>query len=209
MNLKILLFLILSYHSFAGSESTPFSFVISPEVLGSHRFLVMVHDANPANIGGKCLEVQDNGTFKVVWKVDWYAQRGYICLHPDGRSLLRIHDIEGGKPLTKESYENTVAFSFYIEGKLSKIILINEIIKDYTSLQDMLREKRIIKNAVAKEEFSMAEMGFLTYNQEFKENLNNESIFRVATVEGSVFYFTSLGRIVNTLDTAGDFDLKK
>jgi hypothetical protein len=186
----------------AGSGQTPFSYVLTPDGVGSHRLLVMISGVDSGEGAGKCLEVQDDGSFTEVWSVPWFAPRGFVYLHPDGKSLLRIHNIDADKPLSAENYGSRTAFSFYNDGKLVKKILISEVVSEYSSFERVNSDYRIIKRVDAPGGFSMDEMGFPLYEDSLKEELTKASIFCVTTEKGERLFYTSLGKLINRLTKA-------
>lgn len=198
----IIFMLVTSEILSAGSGQTPFSYVLTPNGFGAHRFLVMICGVDSREGTGKCLEVQDNGSFTEVWSVSWFAPRGFVYLHPDGRSLLRVHNIDADKPLSDENYGNRTALSFYSEGKLVKKIVISEISSKYDSFERVNSDYRVISKVEAPGEFSMEEMGFPLYEESLKEELRKASIFCVTTVKGDMLFYTSLGNLINRLTKA-------
>lgn len=197
--LLLIMFLSSIAHSSVPSIET---YLVSPSISGSRFVLVMM----PTSRGyweegnGKCLEILDDGSFKERWSINWFANRGRVMLHPDGKSLVRIHQIEA--PLTKDNYTKKPGLSFYTEGRLVGNVFVGELIEDYSSLSSDINNYACIKSIDSMRGLAAAHAMKLNENgkhSELYKELRREPIFRIETVELNVFFYTASGNLIKKI----------
>ncbi|MFZ3072317.1 MAG: hypothetical protein WA162_03660 [Thermodesulfobacteriota bacterium] len=145
----IVLFVLISCSpSAADEEMAPYPYVVTTD----GRFYFEMTPDPEAKYDhdkgyGTLFEINNDGTEKVLWKVDgWYAFKTYIS--HDGKYLVRM----GNWPRGHEPSDEHLAIAFYKEGKLLKSYSTKDLIKDPSAIRPTVSHYFFLKKVIGFEE---------------------------------------------------------
>jgi len=198
MKLFILTLMFLLTVKGQSSVVSPIGYVVTPQGFGSSRFLVVTpENGSTKKNSTTCFEVQSDGKLRKLWELPWYAPRGNVYLHQDGKTVLRLHQIEIYAKTPQEDYGSKIALSFYQDGIFLKSISVNFIVKDLKFIDWSNKYFLPVENVWSSRRFSIEEMGFVIFDETLENKLRKEPIFRILSVDGHNLYFGSAGRLVS------------